>query len=338
MNNLESLNIELAGKCLLECRHCSSSSTFTRKGKIDLKQMERLLIEGSNLGASNLSISGGEPLLYEGLFGVLKLANELKYRVKIYTSGITGNISRLEATDREMLLNIKEFGNIEAVIFSLHAPCADIHDYVTKRPGSFDLTVKAIKHAVAVGLTTEIHTVPMSINYVLIPKLTILAEELGAKKLSLLRLVPQGRCLENQHLIMNRVETAQFIKIVNCLDSPVLAIRKGAPYKCLFLTDVCACSAGVNKLLISPDGSVHPCEAFKFSKSDSNIYDTSLKEIWETDSRLNEIRSMNISQINICNECPNIQRCSGGCPGQRLLTHKDMYIGPDPICLVNASL
>jgi radical SAM protein with 4Fe4S-binding SPASM domain len=338
VNSITSLNIELLGKCLLECRHCSSSSSFIRNDKLDIRYIKQLLIEGSSFGAGYLSISGGEPLLYEDLFNVLTLARDLKYKVRIYTSGIIGNIDSLKAVDTQFLQKIKAFNNVEAMIFSLHAPSAEIHDYITQRPGSFDFTVEAIQRAIAVGLVTEVHTVPMSVNYALIPKLIRFAEECGVSELSLLRLVPQGRCTENKHLIMNGAETAQFTKLVNKLDSHVLSIRKGAPYRCLFLNEAGVCSAGVDKLLISPDGSVHPCEAFKFTESDSNIYDKSLKEIWETDRILNEIRNLSIEQINVCNQCPNVNKCSGGCPGQRLLEYKNVLIGPDPICMVNPKL
>jgi radical SAM protein with 4Fe4S-binding SPASM domain len=297
-----------------------------------------LLLEGSFLGADCLSISGGEPLLYEELFDVLQLASVLKYKVRIYTSGIIGNADGLEAVDTQLLQKIKAYNNIEAMIFSLHAPSAEIHDYITQRPGSFGFTIDSIQRSIAAGLVTEIHTVPMSVNFALIPKLILLAEEYGVAELSLLRLVPQGRCTENKHLIMSRAEIAQFMRLVNKFDSHVLSIRKGAPYKCLFLNEASVCSAGVDKLLISPDGSVHPCEAFKFTDSNSNIYDKSLQEIWETDPWLNEIRNLNTQQISICNQCPNIHKCSGGCPGQRLLENKDLLMGPDPICMVNAKL
>lgn len=336
MNSIKSLNIELSGKCLLECRHCSSSSSYVRNDKIDIRHIERLLLEGRLLGANCLSISGGEPLLYEDLFDVLQLTSILEYEVRIYTSGIIGNAGGLKAVDTRFLQKIKAYNNIEAMIFSLHAPSAEIHDYITQRPGSFGFTIESIQRSIAAGLVTEIHTVPMSVNFALIPELILWAEECGVAEISLLRLVPQGRCTENKHLMMNRAETAQFMRLVNKADSHVLSIRKGAPYKCLFLNEASFCSAGVDKLLISPDGSVHPCEAFKFTDSNSNIYKKNLREIWETDPWLNEIRNLNIQQISICNKCPNIHKCSGGCPGQRLLENKSLLTGPDPICMVNA--
>lgn len=328
------LNIELTNKCGLQCAHCSSSSSFDGTDYIAPNRVLRLLNEGKELGANCLSISGGEPLLYPYLHEIIEYANSIGYTIRLYTSGIiTKNGFELRSIDEETL---KSFvGKIDTIIFSLHSHLATIHDGITGKKGSFDLTTEAIRAAIKIGLITEIHTVPMSINYKDIPSLISLAEDIGVRQVSFLRLVPQGRCVDNPHLMMNATETKQFVGILNKIYSPVLELRKGAPFKCLFIEEAGECSAGKDKILISPDGSVHPCEAFKFSSSHSNINTQSLSHIWSEDSMLNQIRLLDISQINKCNDCGNLYVCHGGCPGQRYLEYGTIKCGPDPLCPIS---
>ncbi|MDD2498356.1 MAG: radical SAM protein [Desulfitobacteriaceae bacterium] len=327
------LNIELTNQCGLQCAHCSSSSSFDGTDYIAPNRVLRLLDEGKKLGAKCLSISGGEPLLYPYLNEIIEYANTTGYTIRIYTSGIiTKDGVELRSIAEETL---KSFvGKIDTIIFSLHSHLATLHDGITCKKGSFDLTTKAIRAAIKIGLITEIHTVPMSVNYKDIPHLISLGEDIGVRQVSFLRLVPQGRCVNNPHLMMNVAETKQFVEILNEMDSPVLKLRKGAPYKCLFIEKAGECSAGKDKILISPDGSVHPCEAFKFSSSRSNINTQSLTDIWMEDSMLNQIRMLDILQISECNTCGNINVCHGGCPGQRYLEYHSIEQGPDPICLI----
>lgn len=332
-NQITYLNIELTNKCGLQCAHCSSSSSFDGVDYITLSRVLRLLDEGKELGAKCLSISGGDPLLYPCLHEIIDYANCIGYSIRLYTSGIiTKDGVELQSIDEDTLQSF--VGKIDAIIFSLHSHLANIHDRITGKKGSFDLTTEAIREAINIGIITEIHTVPMSINFKDIPGLINLAEEIGVRRVSFLRLVPQGRCVNNLHLMMNPNETKKFVDILKDINSPVLELRKGAPYKCLFIGEAGECSAGKDKILISPDGSVHPCEAFKFSSSHSNINKQSLADIWLRDSMLNQIRGLDILQISECNKCGNIDVCHGGCPGQRYLEYETIERGPDPICLI----
>ena len=333
-NQITYLNIELTNQCGLQCAHCSSSSSFDGTNYIDPNRVLKLLDEGKELGAKCLSISGGEPLLYPYLHEIIQYAKSIDYTIRLYTSGIiTKDGFKLQSIDEETLQSF--VGKIDTIIFSLHSHLATIHDEITGKKSSFDLTTKAIRAAIKIGLVTEIHTVPMSINYKDIPDLIRLAEDMGVRQVSFLRLVPQGRCVNNPHLMMNAIETKQFVAILNDIDSPVLELRKGAPFICLFIEEAGKCSAGKDKILISPDGSVHPCEAFKFSRSHSNINSQSLSSIWLEDPMLRQIRLLDITQISKCNDCGNLYVCHGGCPGQRYLKYDTIKRGPDPICPIS---
>jgi len=257
----------------------------------------------------------------------------LGFHIRLYTSGIwSSNGTTLIPADNRLLSRFLH--KVNAIIFSLHSHVAAVHDQITTKQGSFNLTTAAISNAVNAGLNCEVHTVPMTINYKDISGLVKLGEELRVSRISFLRLVPQGRCIYNLHLMMNYIQVREFVNVLKNLDSPLLDIRKGAPYKCLFFENAGDCSAGIDKILVSPDGSVHPCEAFKFSTSESNINNNPLEDIWLNDPLLNKIRSADVDSISTCCECEMNDVCHGGCPGQRYLAYDTMERGPDPLCLI----
>ena len=86
-------------------------------------------------------------------------------------------------------------------IFSVFGATASSHERITRKAGSFERTKTAMRDALAVGLTTELHFVPMANNYRELSDVAQLARQLGASRVSVLRLVPQGRAV----LIRDRV-------------------------------------------------------------------------------------------------------------------------------------
>jgi radical SAM protein with 4Fe4S-binding SPASM domain len=327
---IKSISIELTDRCNLLCKHCSTEASPDKNTFISYDSFERLLYSGKELGADCLSLSGGEPLLHPEIEKMVKKASDLNYNINIYTSGVMKNNNVIS---EKRLLFLKK--NVDTLIFSVFSDENNLHDYITGIKGSFNTTINSIEATLEHNINTEIHTVPMSVNYKKIPQIIELANNLGINQVSLLRLVPQGRCTENKNLIMDNLEVEELKSMVKRLENNKkdIIIRKGAPYKCLFIEEADNCSAAEDKILISPNGDVHPCEAFKSDQAVSNINQHDLYYIWQNDKRLNQLRELNKYQISNCNNCSQLEDCKGGCPGQRWLKHKDVLIGPDPGCI-----
>lgn len=330
---LKEVYVELHNKCLLNCRHCSSKASNMGNECLTPEKVNDILFEARSMGAECFSISGGEPFLYRWLWDVLDTARELGYKTRLYTCGITENFNEVTSIEEEDFSRVINYG-VERIIFSLQGAKPPTHDYITDMNGSFGLVIESIRRAIRLGLPTEIHTVPMSVNYREIPEIVRLSEELGVQNVSLLRLVPHGRCRENKHLLMSNEQTKEFISIIESIDSRFVSIRKGAPYRCLFHNASSVCSAGKDKILIGYNGRVYPCEAFKSFSKASNINDSSIRNIWKNDGMLNTLREQKIRKISVCNDCSERSICRGGCPGQRWLEHGDIFTGPDPICIM----
>lgn len=332
---LRELYIEVGSRCHLSCKHCSSEACATSNESISIHKLCGLLKEGKELGAHSLTISGGEPLLHEGIFDFVRFASLNGYGIKMYSCGVLREGNRFVSIGDQIFTKLKRVG-VKTLIFSLHGQ-QETHDYITSVKGSFEITLESIGGAIRNGFEVEIHTVPMKINFSEIPSIFEIAKNLGTVQVSLLRLVPQGRVRYNQELIMTAEDYTCFKNITNHLKGNDIKLRLGAPYNCLTPDKANYCSAGKNKLLIGANGDAYPCEAFKTALKDrtANIYKSSLKDIWLNDSLLEKIRQLSGNQISNCSKCQRVSTCMGGCHGQRLIANGSLTIGPDPICIKN---
>lgn len=329
---LKEIYLEIGDRCLLNCRHCSSEAGSNEYEFIDLYNLCSIVKQGKNLGANTLVISGGEPLLHPNLLDFVHYAKRNGFEVRMYSCGVIEEGNTLSSIPNNTFTDLLQVG-LNTIIFSLHGE-EETHDNITGVKGSYKLVIESIQRAKLHGFNVEIHMVPMKINYKEILNVILIAEELGVEKVSLLRLVPQGRANHEDQLVMNQEEHQEFTKIVQSVNSRGSKIRIGAPYSCLFLNSQHNCSAGRDKVLIGPNGDVYPCEAFKTKLKGltSNIFSKKLARIWKDDEMLNVIRSLDIEEIENCNKCQNLKRCFGGCHGQRFISHSAVNIGPDPIC------
>lgn len=336
---LKELFVEVTNSCLLYCRHCSSEASTANKEYIPARQLYRLIDEGIHLGLERLTISGGEPVLYDELFQVLEYAGLRGIKFAVYSCGVIKDDEENLAPLNEKIVKQLKASGIGKVIFSIQGESATTHEYITRVTGSFTLTLESIKRVLSAGIPVELHFVPMSVNVHEIPGVLALASSLGIRQMSLLRLVQQGRCRASEvDLMLTGNQALGVVKQVKKLRDwfKNVNIRLGAPFNCVADGEITPCSASQNKLLISASGEVFPCEAFKFLKgSRKKIYDYSLEDLWLNDDLLNHLRSLRLQDIAICSECSVREKCRGGCPGERMLFNKDVAAGPEPWCRLN---
>ncbi|AZR74283.1 hypothetical protein BBF96_13255 [Anoxybacter fermentans] len=328
---LKELFVEITDKCNLLCKHCSTEAGPTGEQQLNFKKIVEIIDEAYNLGVRYFCISGGEPLLHPDVFEMIEYAKKRGMKkVTLYSCGyITGNLQK-----NKTLLERLASSKLDRIIFSLHSSDPMIHDQITGIKGSYEFAIKAIQYAVTKKMKVEVHCVPMSYNFKTIPSLLRLCEKLGVEQLSLLRLVKQGRCMDNPDLVMSKRQLNVFREIINKLKNGnyKTRLRLGAPFNCLFLDRYTKCTAALCKILISADGSLFPCEAFKTSARPApNIYKMSLFEYWSKDPLLWKLREDRQKITKACKDCESLEKCRGGCPGQRYLIDKN-FTKKDPLC------
>jgi len=180
-------------KCNLNCLHCHQDSSPTSSGsELTTPQAFKVIDNMSNAGVAILTFSGGEPLLRRDLYDAIKRADDNGMLCTIASNGtlITSKVA-------EKLAKV----GVERVEIGLDGATAETHDFLRNKPGSFEATVEGIKNCAAVGFEELATTMTLhSKNINELEETMNLAEELGATRFYLNRLIPAGRGVEASYL------------------------------------------------------------------------------------------------------------------------------------------
>jgi radical SAM protein with 4Fe4S-binding SPASM domain len=332
--NLQELKIEVTHKCPLICVHCSSDATPLCGREMSREKCFSIINEAIGMGVKDISISGGEPLVYPYIVELVKLINSYNIHVSLYTCGNVLNKA-------EIFKSLKQAG-LDRVIFSLYSNDDKEHDRITRTPGSFIQTLSAISEANINLIPTELHFVAMKNNYHKLSAVINLAQSCGISRVSVLRFVPQGRgaLLDNQ--VLGRVDNLNLRRTIIQLRNSGFDIRTGSPWNVLRVNEHPECNSGINRIIVSPDMKIFPCDAFKqifadevtgtIEYSDLNYY--SLSDCWNYSPYLQLVRKSIKQKLNaICSSCMNLQQCESGCLAQKVIKYGSFVSRPDPDCL-----
>lgn len=191
---LKELKIEVTHDCQLQCVHCSSMAETDSQRVMAWRDCEKIINEAAEMGVTQMAFSGGEPLLWEHLPIAVSLAYSHGMRIFLYTTGnAPGANQKLE--------ELKSHG-LSRIMFSIFGTEHMEHDTVTRITGSFNQSLQTVRFCIQIGLEVEFHFVPLSDNYQRLTSIAALAKDIGVSRISILRLVPQGRAaLRNNQLL-----------------------------------------------------------------------------------------------------------------------------------------
>lgn len=336
MFTLDELCIEITGKCLMQCRHCSSSCTETSKSVLSYDCVLQILDDARLLGTKTIEISGGEPLLHPRVLDIIREAKK-NFEVSLYTSGFLGDC---DGIPERLVSSMADLG-LDRIIFNLQGASAEIHERISMTPGSFESVIASIRRAKAAGLWVGVHFVPMIANFKEIEVLAELCNGLRVDELAILRFVNQGRGAVNGIELELSDDDFRTLVIDVVREKRInnrLQIRTGCPMNfCSFVdSDIkpVKCKAGLSTLLITFDGEIVPCPAFKqaLAFTIGNINKSSLIKLWHHSEQLRQLRTFDFREIRGCNECKKLNVCQGRCMAQRFYATGSIYEGPDPLC------
>ena len=147
MYQLKELFIEVTNCCFQHCIHCSSCAVDKEYPEIKLKDLKRTVNEALMLGLKNITLSGGEPFIYEDLYNALEYFKHKNLLTSIYTCGVMkndeGKISCIGQDVFEKLKNKK----LDKIIFSLHGATSSTQDNIANTSGSFESVMQSLDNA-----------------------------------------------------------------------------------------------------------------------------------------------------------------------------------------------
>ena len=178
----ERLSIEVTTHCNIDCSHCFARARNSQRFSLPVDLVKAIINEGYNTAYRHLHITGGEPLLWEGLFEVLDYAFDVGYQtVFLNTNGtlLAKNYAR----------RLSQYDGL-SISVSLEGGEA-LHDHLRGK-GSYMRTVKGIQAAIDENMKLLIFT---TVCKSLLPELSHFADDLfnnfpAIGYLTLIQLIP----------------------------------------------------------------------------------------------------------------------------------------------------
>lgn len=299
----------VTAKCNLKCAHCYINAKDTKlPNELSTEGAKMLIHQIIEVSRPLLILSGGEPLLREDIYEIIRYGADRGLRMGMGSNGIL--------IDDEVSRRLKDAG-METVAISLDSSIPDRHDEFRGVKGCWDHAVNAIKALKKSRIQVQVNCTVTPQNYDEIDNIMSLAEDLSVENFHLFFLVPTGRGTGLKDITPRMYE--------DMISSTLAKTRK---YK-LDVKPSCApqfmrvakeqgvdmsrwvrgCMAGLYYCRIYPSGEVTPCPYMPLTVG--NVREKSFKDIWFNSEVFKSLRDFDKLKGK-CGKCEYRDVC-GGC-------------------------
>ena len=321
------LLLELTYKCPLHCVFCYNPTDFTRTGpELKTEEWLRVLREARALGAVQLGLSGGEPLVRDDLEEIVGAAHDLGFYTNLITSGVGLNEARLQA--------LKTAG-LDHIQLSFQDSTKEMNDFLSSTR-TFELKSK-------VAALIKKYDYPMVLNVVLhrlnidhVEEILKMAQSMGADYVELANTQYYGWAFKNRDRLLPSREQLQRAEET----TKRFREQSGQNMRIFFVVPdyferrpkPCMNGLGSIFLTIAPDGCALPCHAARMlpGLDFPNVRDASIESIWYDSAGFNHFRGDSWMK-EPCRSCPDKAKDFGGCRCQAYLLTGDAA-NADPVC------
>jgi len=299
----------LTRKCNLKCSHCYINASPTElKDELNTEESKQLIDQIAQVSRPLLILSGGEPLLRNDVYELIRYGTQKGLRMGLGSNG--GLI------DAKVARDLKEAG-VKTVSISLDSTVPAQHDAFRGVPGSWNKAVDAIKALRENDILVQVNTTLPQDNYNQIDDIMSLTEQIGVENFHLFFLVPTGRGRKIADISPQMYEdmiTNTFAKTakhkLNVRPSCAPQFMRIAQGMGLDMRQwIRGCIAGMYYCRVYPNGDITPCPYLPVKLG--NIRETSFKEIWFNSPIFKTLRDPN-SLKGKCGAC-NYKTLCGGC-------------------------
>ncbi len=178
---------ELTRACMLACKHCRAKAIRKRDPyELTTEECYSVIDELAKFPVKPLIVfTGGDPMMRNDLAEIVEYASRSGFRTAIAFSGT-------EKATKKRLEELKEAG-IARIAISVDGSTADVHDRFRGVRGTFDMSMKIIENARAVGIPFQINTTVTRENIYDLPNIAKLCIEKRATMWDVFFVVPTGR-------------------------------------------------------------------------------------------------------------------------------------------------
>ncbi|OGV74025.1 MAG: pyrroloquinoline quinone biosynthesis protein PqqE [Methylophilales bacterium RIFCSPHIGHO2_02_FULL_57_10] len=320
---------EVTYRCPLHCAFCYNPTDYISHTQNELTTAEwiRALREARQMGALQLGISGGEPLLRDDIEEIVAEAGSLGYYSNLITSGVGLTEKRIAEFKR---------GGLDHIQLSMHDITKEINNFITDT-NTFELKKKVAGMIKDYGYPMVLNVVIHRYNIEHIGEILEMAEAIGANYVELANTQYYGWSLINRSQLMpTREQLDKAEAITNKFRE-----RVGSKMKVYFVVPdyysdrpkKCMNGWGEVFMIVTADGTVLPCHSARVlpGMEFPNVRDgKGLEWMWNESPAFNKYRGDDWMK-EPCRSCPDKEKDLGGCRCQAYMLTGDAEMA-DPVC------
>jgi MoaA/NifB/PqqE/SkfB family radical SAM enzyme len=308
-------NIDLTYRCNNICRHCwirLPQRAHEKDKELSFDEIRRVVEDARAIGCRRWVISGGEPMLHPEFIEIFDYITRRSASYSLNTNGtlITPAIARLMTRKGCKMV-------------ALYGAAAEVHDHITRVPGSFEATLQGLAYLREAGARFTVQLVPMRDNYHQWDEMVRLARSLsflyrvGAVWLYLSAC---GSQRVNREILRQRLDPAAVVR----LDPPDVADEEAGAGDAGLDAETCstcgaaqlddrlfaACIAGGGRFHINPYGGMTFCSFIQDPTLRYDLRRGTFREAWEEfiPALADKVRGGSEYQEN-CGSCANRADC-----------------------------
>ena len=296
-------------RCNLKCSHCYINAEGKKlPDELSTDAAKMLIHQITEVSRPLLILSGGEPLLRDDIYEIIKYGADRGLRMGMGSNGML--------IDNDVAERLKEAG-MWTVAISLDSSIPERHDEFRGVIGCWEQAVNAIKALKKAGLEVQVNCTVTQQNYDEVEDIMALAEDLGVDNFHLFFLVPTGRGTDIEDITPRMYENMITSTLVKTSNYKLNVKPSCAPQFMRVAKDqgvdmsrwIRGCMAGLYYCRIYPSGEVTPCPYMPVSLG--NIRERSFKDIWFNSKVFKSLRDFDQLKGK-CGLCEHREVC-GGC-------------------------
>ncbi|NBS94510.1 MAG: pyrroloquinoline quinone biosynthesis protein PqqE, partial [Betaproteobacteria bacterium] len=318
---------EVTYRCPLHCVFCYNPVDYAKQhNELSTEEWIRVLREGRAMGAAQLGLSGGEPLLRDDLEEIVAEAHQLGYYVNLITSGIGMTEARIKA--------LKDAG-LDHIQLSFQDSTKEMNDFLSSTK-TFELKKRVAELIKQYDYPMVLNCVLHKLNIDHVGEILEMAERMEADYVELANSQFYSWAYINRSQLLPTQE--QLVRAEQITDAFREKV-KGKMKLFFVMPDYYSerpkkCMNGWGNVFITvqADGTVLPCHVASMLPGIEfpNARDKSMDWIWYDSPAFNKYRG-DAWMKDLCKTCPEKENDLGGCRCQAYMLTGDAT-NADPVC------
>jgi radical SAM protein with 4Fe4S-binding SPASM domain len=300
---LMQFQIELSSHCNERCVHCYIPHE-NKNTHIEPALFYDVLDQCRELGLLSLTLSGGEPMLHKNFCDFLRKAKDYDFSINI--------LSNLTLLNDEIIAEMKT-NRLSSVQVSLYSMNPEIHDSITKLPGSFYKTRDAIVALIKNDIPLQISCPTMKQNKNCYVDVLNWAQKHRIRAVTdYIMMARYDRTTSN---LDNRLSLTEVGQVIDGIINNDTEYQKEMIDMNISETDErntgndIVCGVCISSICMIANGNLYPCAGWQ-DYVVGNVRETPLREIWENSPKVKYLRSLRKKDFPKCLSCVDKSFCA----------------------------